>query len=96
MPIIYTKEKTLRIVPSLQYSKDGITRLVESFKDQYKAFTTTLFPKPPTTNSIDWKDYTINSKWEQPELEKIEVKQVIFSFSKKKAPGPDKLSFEIL
>ena len=49
----YTKEKTLRIVPSLQYSKDGITRLVKSFKDQCKAFTTTLFPKPPFTNSIN-------------------------------------------
>ncbi len=49
----YTKEKTLQIVPSLQYSKDGITRLVESFKDQCKAFTTTLFPKPPFTSSIE-------------------------------------------
>ena len=26
----------------------------------------------------------------------MEVKQAIFSFSKKKAPGPDKLSFKIL
>ena len=68
----------------------------DSFNNQYKAFTTTLFPKPPTTSSIEWKDYIIDSKWEWPELEKIEVKQAIFSFSKKKAPGPDKLSFEIL
>ena len=86
----------MRIVPSLQYSKDGITRLVESFDDQCKAFTTTLFPKPPFTSSIEWKDYTIDSKWEWPELEKIEVKQAIFSFSKKKALGPDRLSFKFL
>jgi hypothetical protein len=92
----YTKEKTLRTIPSLQYSKDGTTRLVESFNDQCKAFITTLFPKPPSTSSIEWKDYTIDSKWEWPELEKIEVKQAIFSFSKKKAPGPDRLSSKIL
>jgi len=60
----YTKEKTLRIIPSLQYSKDGTTRLVESFKDQCKAFLTTLFPKPPSTSPMEWKDYTIDSKWE--------------------------------
>jgi hypothetical protein len=60
----YTKEKTLRTIPSLQYSKDGTTRLVESFNDQCKAFITTLFPKPPSTSSIEWKDYTIDSKWE--------------------------------
>ena len=93
----YTKEKTLRIIPSLQYKKDGTTRLVESFKGQCKAFITTLFPKPPpSTSSIEWKDYTIDSKWEWLELEKIEVKQAIFSFSKRKAPGPDRIPFEIL
>jgi len=87
----------LRIIPSLQYSKDGTTRLVESFEDQYKAFITTLFPKPPPfTSSIEWKDYTIDNKWEWPELEKIEVKQVIFSSSNKKALGPDGISFTIL
>jgi len=60
----YTKEKTLRTIPSLQYSKDGTTRLVESFEDQCKAFIATLFPKPPFTNSIEWKDYIANNKWE--------------------------------
>ena len=64
----------LRIISSLQYSKDRTTRLVESFKDQCKAFLTTLFPKPPSTSPIEWKDYTIDSKQEWPELEKIEVK----------------------
>jgi len=49
----YTKERTLRIIPSLQYSKDGTIRLVESFEDQCKAFINTLFPKPPTTSSIE-------------------------------------------
>ena len=92
----YTKEKTLRIIPSLQYSKDGTTRLVESFRDQYKAFTTTLFPKPPSTSPMEWKDYTIDSKWEWPELERIEVKQALLSSSNKKALGPDRLSFTIL
>jgi hypothetical protein len=93
----YTKEKTIRTIPSLQYSKDGTTRLVESFDEQCKAFITTLFPKPPSsTSSIEWKNYTIDSKWEWPELEKTEVKQAIFSSSNKKAPGPDKLSFAIL
>ena len=29
----YTKEKTLQIIPTLQYSKNGTTKLVESFKD---------------------------------------------------------------
>jgi len=59
----YTKERTLRIIPSLQYSKDGITRLVESFKGQCKAFTNTLFPKPPpSTSPMEWKDYTIDNK----------------------------------
>ncbi len=58
----YTKEKTLRTTPSLQYSKDGTTRLVESFDEQCKAFITTLFPKPPSsTSSIEWKNYTIDS-----------------------------------
>ncbi len=94
----YTKEKTLRTIPSLQYSKDGTTRLVESFDEQCKAFITTLFLKPPpsSTSSIEWKNYTIDSKWEWPELEKMEVKQVIFSSSNKKALGPDKISFAIL
>ena len=92
----YTKEKTLQTIPSLQYSKDGNTRLVESFDDQCKAFITTLFPKPPSTGSMEWKDYTIDNKWEWPELEKIEVKQAIFSSSNKKAPGPDGISFAIL
>ena len=65
----------MRIIPSLQYSKDGTTRLVESFKDQCKASITTLFPKPsPSTSPIEWKDYIIDNKWEWPELEKIEVK----------------------
>jgi len=64
----------LRIIPSLQYSKDGNTRLVESFEDQYKAFITTLFPKPPSTSPIEWKDYTTDCKWEWLELEKVEVK----------------------
>ena len=87
----------MRIIPSLKYSKDGTTRLVKSFDDQCKAFITTLFPKPPPfTSPIEWKDYTIDSKWEWPKLEKIEVKQVIFSSSNKKAPGPDKISFAIL
>ena len=90
------KAQGKEVFTALKYTKDGNTRLVESFNDQCKAFTTTLFPKPPTTSSIEWKDYIIDSKWEWPELEKIEVKQAIFSFSKKKAPGPDKLSFEIL
>ena len=45
---------------------------------------------------MEWKDYTIDSKWEWPELEKIEVKQVVFSSSSKKAPGPDGISFTIL
>ena len=93
----YIKEKTLRTIPSLQYSKDGTTRLVESFDEQYKAFITTLFPKPPpSTSSIEWKNYTTDSKQEWPELEKTEVKQAIFSSSNKKALGPDKLSFAIL
>jgi hypothetical protein len=93
----YTKEKTLRTIPSLQYSKDGTTRLVESFDEQCKAFINTLFPKPPpSTSSIEWKNYTIDSKWEWPELEKMEVKQAIFSSSNKKAPGPDGISFTIL
>ena len=86
----------MRTIPSLKYSKDGTTRLVESFDDQYKAFITTLFPKPPSTSPMEWKDYTIDSKWEWPKLEKIEVKQAIFSSSNKKAPGPDKISFTIL
>ena len=29
----YTKEKTLRIIPSLKYSKNGTTELVESFNN---------------------------------------------------------------
>jgi hypothetical protein len=87
----------LRIIPSLKYNRDGTTRLVESFDDQYKAFITTLFPKPPpSTSPIEWKDYTIDSKWEWLKLEKIEVKQAIFSSSNKKALGPDKISFAIL
>ncbi len=45
---------------------------------------------------MEWKDYTIDNKWKWPELERIEVKQAIISFSKKKALGPDGLSFEIL
>jgi hypothetical protein len=49
----YTKDKTLQAIPSLQYSKDRTTRLVESFNEQYKAFITTLFPKPPSTSSIE-------------------------------------------
>ena len=57
---------------------------------------TTLFPKPLSTRSIEWKDYIIDSKWEWPELEKAEVKQAIFSSSNKKAPGPDGISFTIL
>ena len=86
----------MRIIPSLQYSKDRNTRLVESFKDQCKAFITTLFPKPPSTSPIEWKDYTTDNKWEWPELEKTEVKQAIFSSSNKKAPGPNGISFTIL
>ena len=35
---------------------------------------TTLFPKPPSTNPIEWKDYTTDSKWEWLELEKVEDK----------------------
>ena len=53
-------------------------------------------PKPPSTSPIEWKDYIIDNKWEWLELEKIEVKQAIFSSSNKKAPGPDRISFTIL
>jgi len=45
---------------------------------------------------MEWKDYTINSKWEWPELEKIKIKQTIFFSFNKKAPGPDRISFTIL
>ena len=87
----------MQTIPSLKYSKDGTTRVVESFKDQCKAFITTLFPKPPLfTGFIKWKDYTIDSKWEWLKLEKIEIKQAIFFGSNKKTPRPDKISFAIL
>ena len=56
------KDKILWTIPSLKYSKDGTMRLVKSFNNQCKAFITTLFPKPPSTSSIEWKDYTIDSK----------------------------------
>ena len=45
---------------------------------------------------MEWKDYTIDNKWEWPELEKIEIKQAIFSRSNKKALRPNGIFFAVL
>ena len=75
-PKIYNGENIINNSQSIQYSKDITIRLVKSFNKQYKAFTTTLLPKPliSSTSYIDQKNYTIDSNQEQLELEKMEVK----------------------
>jgi hypothetical protein len=91
----FTKPKTLCNIPSLRYKEEGIEQLAESFQDQCKAFSSTLFPTPPTTEAPDWGNF-IPCQWEWPELESIEVKTAIFSSSTKKVLGLDRLSFAIL
>lgn len=89
----FTKEKTTRRVPPLAQTDN--TALAEDFQSQCQTLTTTLFPNPPMTAPPDWSHY-VDHQWDWPPLERIEIEQAINTSSKKKAPGPDQLSFLIL
>jgi hypothetical protein len=93
----YTKKRTIRAIPELQYQKQNReTRVVDQFKEQCTAFITTLFSSPPTTNTrLDWSNYQ-QGDWEWQGLDRVEVYNAIFTSSPKKAIGTDKLSFAIL
>ena len=55
----YTKERTTRVIPPLQYKQGQETLVAEDFKEQCTAFRTTLFSSPPSTRvSLDWKGYS--------------------------------------
>ena len=93
----YTKQRTTRLIPELQYQEHGATKTAIEFKEQCTAFTTTLFSSPPSTSTpLHWSNYKQgNWDWLE-ELEEIEVYNAIFTSSPTKAPGTDKLSFAIL
>jgi hypothetical protein len=93
----YTKQRTTRVIPELQYMQGGEKKTATEFKDQCTAFTTTLFSSPPTTNTrLEWTNYQ-QGAWEWPDqLDEIEVYNAIFTSSLTKAPGTDKLSFALL
>ena len=93
----YTKQRTTRLIPELQYQQEGETRTAIDFEEQCTAFTTTLFSSPPSTNTrLHWSSFR-QGNWDWPEeLDKVEVYNAIFTSSPSKAPGTDKLSFAIL
>ncbi len=91
----YTKRRENPILPSLTYQNANQQEQAFSFKSKCQAFLTTLFPTPPQTDSPQWKNYQ-ESRWEWPKVSEIEIERAIFSSAKKKAPGPDKISFLIL
>ena len=93
----YTKEKTTRTIPALQYKQGEKVETAEDFAEQCTAFTTTLFSNPPSVaTTLEWKDYKAKSWDWQEELHGIEVYNAITTSSPKKAPGTDKLSFAVV
>ena len=47
----YTKQRTTRPIPELQYKQQGELRTAVDFEEQCTAFTTTLFLSPPSANT---------------------------------------------
>ena len=64
----YTKEKTLRKIPPLQYTDNGQEKTVESFQDQCHAFLSTLFSPPPTTSPPNTSHFEFPTSFLPPSL----------------------------
>jgi len=47
---------------------------------------TTLFPKPPSSDSIDWTTIPKQAKWGWPAIKDKEIRKAIFTSSIRKAP----------
>lgn len=93
----YTKQRTTRLIPELQYKQQGELRTAIDFEEQCTAFTTTLFLSPPSINTrLQWSSFRQGDQDWLEELDKIEVYNAIFTSSPSKAPGTDQLSFAIL
>jgi ribonuclease HI len=96
----YTKQRSIQRLPVLKYScpQTSQEKLAISFQDKCHAFMTTLFPKPPSSDPIDWTTVPEQAKWDQhwPEIKDKEVRKAIFTSSIQKAPGPDEISFLII
>ena len=55
-----------------------------------------LFTKPPSLEEPNWVNYQDLKKWTWLEINKNEIKTVIFTNSIKKAADPDIISFLII
>src|SRR5271170_1342315 len=92
----YTKYKTVERIPIIKYRQEGSIKQATTFKEKSQAFLSTLFPKPPEKDPLDWHQYRSDPIWEWPKVELDEIKTAIFTSSTKKAPGPDRISFKIV
>jgi Reverse transcriptase (RNA-dependent DNA polymerase) len=90
----YTKDYNSQVIPSI--TNPSIKTLNSTFVDKCSTFRSTLFPKPPTSNSINLEQYQENPAWNWPILSEIEVKEAYTSKIKGKTPGPDLITQEII
>jgi hypothetical protein len=67
-----------------------------TFQDKYNIFRTELFPLFSNTEPISLINYRPSSKWEWPILSKIELEQAYILKIKRKTPGLDLVTQEII
>ena len=63
------------------------------FNEKYDAFIKVLFTKSLFTEELIWTNYQDSKKWTWPEINKNEIKIVIFTSSIKKAASLNTISF---
>ncbi len=85
----YTKQKRIKRLLIITYSdRNNKRKDIIIFNQKCDTFLILLFHPPPASESPDWSSY-IEKEWEWPEISIDKIKEIIFSNSGKKAPGPD-------
>jgi ribonuclease HI len=93
----YTKMKRIEKIPILEYEYNNNHIKAVTFEEKCEAFMNILFQKPPNTNeTINLEEYSELNQWEYPRISEMELEENIFSFSIKKAAGPDSIGFLII
>lgn len=88
----YTKTRLSENLPAISQA-DGTRAL--TFQEKCNAFRKTLFPRPPNTEKLSWKDYKAGS-WDWPPLSKEELQSACSANIKGKTPGPDMINQDII
>jgi hypothetical protein len=68
-----------------------------AFEEKCSVFLKTIFPESSiTTESIDWNNHRVSSKWKWKIIINAEIKEAIFTAAIKKVFGSDNISFAII